>query len=253
MGLDASMTTTTLERPTGRDARPLGYSRWFYFAAALLMAGAVAYGFSFTVEDSLLRPKIARPWLLYIHAAVMSGWLVLFAVQAGLVRLRNVRLHRRLGVAGLCLGVIVPLVGVPTAIVMRRFDIEHFHDTLPFIAVPLWDMVAFSLCFGLAAVWRGRPEFHRRLMFLATAVVIDAGLGRFPFPEAWFNAGWFYGAIDLLILAAIARDLLVQRRAHPIFVLGLPLMAAGQLATWLLWRYPPQPWLSFLRGLVGVG
>jgi hypothetical protein len=246
------MTTTMLERPAGRNAGPLT-SRGFYFGTALIMAAVVVYGFSQTVQDNLIHPKIARPWLLYVHAAVMSAWLSLFVVQTGLVGLRNIKLHRRLGLAGLFLGAAVPLVGVPTAIVMRRFDIEHLHDTLPFIAVPLWDMVAFSACFGLAALWRTQPERHRRLMFLATVGLIDAGLGRFPTSDAFFNTGWFFGAIDLLILAAMTRDVVVQRRVHPVFAVGLPLIAAGQLATWWLWRHPPQPWLAFLRGIVGAG
>jgi hypothetical protein len=147
----------------------------------------------------------------------------------------------------------MPFVGVATAIVMRRFEIVHEHSSLPFIAVPLWDMMSFTPLFALGAIWRKRPEHHRRLMFLATCMLLGAGLGRFPVPDAWFDFGWFYVAIDALILAAMGRDLVVHRRIHTVFVVALPLIMAGQVATWYLWRFPPGPWLAFCRGLVGAG
>lgn len=240
-----------------RPARPpvavATAARWFFFATGLVMAAAVTYGFSLTVNDGLLRPKIARPPILWAHAALMSAWLTLFIAQTSLVRLRKVSWHRALGLLGLCVGVAIPVVGVTTAIVMRRFDIDHFHDTLPFIVVPLSDMALFAGSFGLAALWRARPEFHRRLMFLATVCVIDAGLGRFPVPDAWFNAGWFYLVIDGLVGLAIVRDLATIRRVHPVFVWGLPVLIATQLMTLWLWHHPPAPWLAFLRGIVGAG
>ncbi|MEO8926115.1 MAG: hypothetical protein ABI306_03035 [Caulobacteraceae bacterium] len=217
------------------------------------MAAIVTYGFSQTIGDNLIHPKIARPWLLYVHAALFCAWLTLYVLQSGLVRAGNVKLHRRLGLAWLCLGAAMPIVGVATAVVMRRFDIVHLHDTLPFLVIPLWDVGSFTVCFGLAAIWRKRPEFHRRLMFLATCALIGAGLGRFPVPEAWFNAGWFYFVIDAMVLVAIGRDLIVQRRVHPVFAVALPLMVVGQIVAWTLWWYPPAPWLGFLRVLVGAG
>ena len=227
--------------------------RWFYVALALLMAGMVAYGFSRTIDDGLFRPKIPRPPILYLHAAVMTSWLALFATQAGLVRARQLAWHRTLGVAGLCLGAAIPLVGVPTAIIMRRFDIDHLGDHLPIIAVPLGDMVMFTGFLSLAALWRKRPEFHRRLMFLATVSIIDAGLGRFPVPDAWFDAGWFYWVIDALILLAMARDLLLTRRIHPVFAYGLPALVLCQAVVFWLWHAPPAPWLDLMQSLVGAG
>lgn len=250
------MTATLSEsRAPKRGDAPIGpaIGRWFYLAAAIVAAGVAAYGFSQTIGDSLIHPKIARPPILYLHATVMSAWLALFVTQASLVRLGQVKLHRRLGLFGLALGVAVPLVGIPTAFVMRRFDIVHFHDTLPFIAIPLTDMLTFSVLFGLAVLWRGRPDRHRRLMFMATVALLSAGFGRFPTPDAWFMAGWFYFAMDSMVLAAMGADLLTLKRVHPVFAIGLPLVALAQLGTWLLWRHPPQPWLSALRAVVGAG
>jgi hypothetical protein len=246
-------TTTVLADPPRGAARRAGFRSSFHLVLALLMAGAVVYGFSRTIDDNLIHPRIARPLLLYVHAVVFGAWISIYVLQTALIRTGGVRLHRRLGLAWLCIGAAIPFLGVSTAIVMRRFDIIHFHRTLQFLAIPLWDMVAFTSCFVLGALWRKRPEFHRRLMFLATCTLIDAGLNRFPLPDVWSNAGWFYFAIDSLVLIAIARDLRVQHRVHPVFAIGMPLIVVGQVVTWTLWQHPPAAWIGFCRILVGVG
>jgi hypothetical protein len=211
------MTTITnaLGDPPGRTARHAGFRSSFHLVLALLMAGAVAYGFSQTIDDGLLHPRIPRPFLLYVHAAAFSAWICLYVLQTAPVRAGNIKLHRRMGLAGLCLGAAIPILGVSTAIVMRRFDVIHFHRTVNFLVVPLWDMVAFTPCFVLGALWRKRPEFHRRLMFLATCMIIDAGLARFPVPDTWFDVAWFYFAMDGLVLLAVATST-ISNSAAPI-------------------------------------
>ena len=52
----------------------------------LLITGIVVYGFSHTVDQNLFHPAVPRPFILYVHAAVFSGWLVLFVLQSSLVR-----------------------------------------------------------------------------------------------------------------------------------------------------------------------
>ena len=147
----------------------------------------------------------------------------------------------------------IPIVGVHLHV--ATLDLVHFPPNasdpasgLAFITVPLWDMAAFTPLFVLAVVLRRQPEFHRRLMYLATCTLTDAGFGRFPVPEAWFNNGWFYGAMDALVLAAIARDLIVQRRIHPptrhrtAAVDDRPVDDLGAVATHaaLVARHPPR-------------
>jgi hypothetical protein len=219
---------------------------------ALLMAGAVFYGFSRTIDENLIHPSIPRPRLLYVHAVLFTAWISLYVLQTALIRIGELRLHRRMGLAGVCIGAAIPFLGVSTAIIMRRFDVVHFHKSLTFLAVPLWDMVAYTPCFVLGALWRKRPEFHRRLMFLATCMIIDAGLARFPVPAAWFSFAWFYLAVDGVVLIAIARDLRMRHRVHPVFAIGMPLIFAGQVVTWVLWQHSPAAWIGFCHYLVGV-
>jgi hypothetical protein len=91
--------------------------------------------------------------------------------------------------------------------------------------IPLWDMIAFSVTFAAAVYWRKRPELHRRLMLVATCTLTAAAFGRFPFQIAY---NYFYGGVDLLILLGVVRDLIVNRRVHPVYLYVLPVFVVCQ-------------------------
>lgn len=202
--------------------------KYFYFFMALLIPAIVVYGFSFTVGPNLIHPAIPRPRFLDIHAAVFSGWLLLFFIQSALVRTRNVGIHRMLGWFGFAHGIAIPLVGFPIAVVMTRFDFIQLHmaNAISDMIVPFWDMVAFSAAFGLAMYWRKKPEFHRRLIFIASCCLTAAAFGRFPakiLPPVFFYAG-----VDALIILGVLRDWFVNRRVHPIYIYALLVLVLGQ-------------------------
>ena len=191
------MSTTIPARATTSSADRVPFRLTFNFVMALLMAAITIYGFSQTIGDNLIHPSIPRPRLLYVHAVVMGTWLSIYILQTGLVATWNVKLHQQLGPIWIAVGAALPIIGVATGIVMRRFDIIQYHESASFIAVILWDMVAFSTLLLLAVLWRKRPEFHRRLLFIATGGLMDAALGRFDYV---FNHNLFYPILDCLIL-----------------------------------------------------
>ena len=64
----------------------------------------------------MLHAPSPRPAIVYLHAIVFSAFVALFVVQSVLIRARNVRWHRRLGVLGVALGAAMPVLGLATAI-----------------------------------------------------------------------------------------------------------------------------------------
>src|ERR1700761_2230332 len=92
------------------------WDRYFYFGMSLLIAAVVVGGFSRTVGPKIIHPKALPPAILYAHALVFYGWLAFFILQSALVRTHNVRLHRTLGWFGVALGVMMPVLGIRTAI-----------------------------------------------------------------------------------------------------------------------------------------
>ena len=195
---------------------------------SLLIPAVVVYGFSFTVGARLIHPATPQPPILYVHAAIFSGWLLFFILQSALVRTHNVRWHRRIGWFGAALGVLILVVGVSTAVAMGRFNTLQMHatDAESFLMIPLLDMVCFSSTFALAIYWRKKPEFHRRLMFVATCALTAASFGRFP--QWLLPHDVFYAGVDILILLGVLRDVIVNRRVHPIYLYVLPAFIVSQ-------------------------
>lgn len=226
--------TNEIARSARAQSRANLLENYFYFFMAVLIGAVVVYGFSQTVEGKLFHPPEARPFLLYVHAAVFFGWVVFFILQSVLVRIRNVSWHRRLGWFGVGLGIAMFILGVSTAITMARFDKFSLHVAHPErgLLISLYDITAFAIPFSLGIYWRRRPEFHRRLQLLSCSALTAAAFGRFvPFfltsggrhsPALLAFASWttLYAGVDILILCGMARDLVFLRRIHPVYLYG---------------------------------
>jgi hypothetical protein len=201
---------------------------YFYFLMSLLIAAVVVYGFSQQLDTRFLHPPHPKPFLLSIHASIFSAWVVFYIVQSSLVRTGNVRTHRKVGWFGVALGIAIPIIGTITAVTMRRFDLldPELARRAPLLRTALLDLTSFTIPFALAIYWRSKPEFHRRLMLMASCALTAAAFVRFP--AAFHPWPWYYLGVDLLVLLGVLRDLAVNRRVHPVYVVGLPALILAQ-------------------------
>ena len=195
--------------------------RRFYTGMALAIALTVFAGFAPTYY--------LRPWfqstplggLVHLHGLVFTGWVLLFLVQSTLIAAGRTALHRRLGVAGAVLAVLLVVVGTMTAIAgASRAAGPPGVPPLVFLAVPFFDMVVFT---GLAAVglWhRRRADIHKRLMTLATIALLGAPIARLPFGARMIGLPGVFALADLFLVACIAYDLTTLRRVHPATIWG---------------------------------
>jgi hypothetical protein len=215
------------------------FDRFFYLGLACVFALVVAWGFGPTLGPKLIHPDLPVPRLLLLHAVLFTAFVMLLIVQAALIVSRRVAWHRRLGLAGSVLGVLIAIVGTLTALAMSRLHISRgIPHVEQFLVAPLFDMLAFSVTFGLAIYWRRRPELHRRLIWMASCVLSVAAFSRLP---NWLipYQGWYAG-VDVLILGAATRDWLVMRRVYAVYRYGFPALLLGQVATlWLIRTGPP--------------
>jgi len=224
-------------------------SRYFYFCMSLVVAGLVVWGFSRTVDTHLFHATPPRPFLLWMHATAFSTWVVFFIAQSALVRVRRVSVHRFLGWFGAGLAVTMVLLGLRVAVVMARFDISVLHQAgiEPFLSVPFYDMATFGVCMALAIYWRKRPEYHRRLVFIASITLLDAAVGRFDFI---FDHNLFYPCLDLLIMLGVVRDWFVDGRVHQVYRYALPAMILAQALTVYAWRVNPAWWQGITHSIL---
>ncbi len=225
-------------------------SRYFYFCMSLVMAALVIWGFSRTVDNALFHANPPRPRLLWIHGAAFSTWVVFFILQSALVRVRKVSVHRLLGWFGTALAAAMVVLGFTIAVVMARFDtvVLHQKGADAFLSIPFLDMIVFGACVGMAIYWRKRPEFHRRLVFIASCQLMDAAIGRFDF---WFNHSLFYVGLDFLIVLGMLRDWKVDGRVHKIYLYVLPPMMVLQGVAVYAWRVNPLWWQRITHAILG--
>jgi len=224
-------------------------SRYFYFCMSLVFAGLVVWGFSKTVDANLFHAKPPRPLLLWMHGTAFSTWIAFFIAQSALVRVHKVSVHRTIGWFGAGLASVMVVLGCTIAVIMTRFDatVLHQKDVESFLSIPFWDMIVFGTCMALAIYWRKKPEYHRRLVFIATCELMDAAIGRFDF---WFNHNLFYPGLDLLIVAGMIRDLIVDGRVSKVYLYVLPPLIFGQILTVYMWRANPAWWQGITKAIL---
>lgn len=224
--------------------------RSFHLGLMATITFLVLYGFSHTVGADIFHPSEAPPLILYIHAAVFTGWLFLLLVQTALIASRNVRLHRKLGLAGLAFGLLMIGLGIATTIIMGRIHVLHEGpvDGAMFVYRPFEDILFFAIAFGLAIHWRKRPDLHRRLIVLAAVAVTPPGISRIPMIH---SLGMVYLIADALIMVAMMHDLVTTRRIHKVYRWGLAAAMAGQTALLLILSHKPAMFVDFARFITG--
>jgi hypothetical protein len=201
-------------------------ARLAYFAVALLIAGIVAWGFWETYYSRALA-RIDLPAIVHVHAAVFTVWVLVLLAQAAVVVAGNVRLHRRLGIAGMLYGALVFAVGLLVSIGAPALRVRSGSYSLDvggvIVLYNLIDMLLFGAFLGCAFAYRNRTELHKRWIIAATAALCGAALGRVvrnDTPEyllLWLSP----------LLAMIAVDLVTRRRLHWIPVVSAALLVVA--------------------------
>jgi hypothetical protein len=101
------------------------FDRRLCLGASLVFAALVFWTFARTFY---LKPFFGTPplsALLHIHGAVMTGWVVLLAVQTGLIAAHRVRWHRRLGVFGAGWAALVVVFGSITTLYAAAREVRN--------------------------------------------------------------------------------------------------------------------------------
>ena len=190
--------------------------------------------------------------LLHLHGFVFTSWLVLFVTQTTLVAAHRTDIHRRLGVAGGVIAVLMVLLGVTTALIRANQGATPLPGVSPlsFLVVPLGDMFVFAILVGAGFYYRRRPDVHKRLMLLATVSILAAAIARLPFAIMQAGPPAFFGLTDVFVVVCVLYDLITLRRIHrATAVAGLFIVASQPLRLMLGGTHA---WLSFAAWLVNL-
>jgi hypothetical protein len=212
-------------------------------AIAVLITVFLGFSHSYFLKAYYGTPELSL--LVHIHGLVFTSWVLLFLAQTSLVATGHTDRHRKLGVAGAVLAALLLIVGTATAILRVKGGRPSPIPGVPplsFLAVPLFDMVAFAMLIGAGLVLRNRPETHKRLMTLATIALTSAPIARLSFVRPGGPPA-FFGLTDLFIVAMLVYDFATRGKAHPATIWGGLVIVASQPLRLMISGTPA--WLAF--------
>jgi uncharacterized membrane protein YozB (DUF420 family) len=196
--------------------------RWFFTGMAVAAALTVFVGFARTYYLREVFDAPPLPTLVHIHGVVSTCWILLFLTQTSLIAGRRTDIHRRVGVGGAVLAVIVTLVGYLTAIEGARRGVTPPGGPPPlaFLSVPLGTILAFAILAAAGISQRRRSETHKRLMLLATIAVLTPALARIGRLIGTDGPPVAIGGTCAFVLVCMLYDRVAHGRVHPAFLWG---------------------------------
>lgn len=235
---------TAPARSTGRRRTPLFYSG---MAVAVLITVFAGFAPTYYLRSYFGTPPLIP--LLHLHGLVFTAWLVLFLAQTLLVAARRTNVHRRLGIAGAVVAVLMLAVGTFTAIIRAKLSAPpDGASPLIFLTIPLGDMLVFAILVGAGFYFRRRTDVHKRLMLLATISILPAATARLPFAFIQQTGPLaFFGLADLFIVPCLIYDLITRGRPHRATVWGGLILVASHPLRLLVGN--THAWLTFATWL----
>lgn len=232
-----------------RDAAEAGRRRvhQFFLGVTLVLIAMVVAGFWPTYFGPLATGRIAtRPWIIHLHGAVFTGWMALLLLQVGLAASGRVRLHRRVGRAGIAYGALVLLLGTVVTFAAPVLHVRAGEWTTEaaasFLLLPLVDMILFAGFFGAAVAYRQKPEIHKRLILAATVALAFAAVARMNLHPIPFFLLWLAP-----MAAAMTFDVMSHGRVHVVNAVTTAIMAVAFLRIFLM---ESQGWLAIGHALL---
>ncbi|MEO8011839.1 MAG: hypothetical protein ABI650_09370 [Dokdonella sp.] len=216
-------------------------SAYFSIVSALVLVLSVA-AFSDNLFTNVAQPSNSDPKFV-IHGLFGLAWSVLLVVQANLVRLRNVKLHRKLGIATFVVAIGVTLSTLYIFVVVWK----GWEQMAIQVRANRLFLVGFATCLVLAWRWRAHSDWHKRLIFIGTFFMLGPVLSRAydPVVVSWMEPLFpaltarigevghitsFCGVWIGFFVSLAHHDWLSLRRIHPATMAGF----AWFVLTWLV-------------------
>jgi hypothetical protein len=228
----------------------------FYLGFGLMGLGVVALGFGVTYAAPMVRRSFQAPWFVHFHGATALCWVLLLILQANLARGSGTQLHRRLGRIALPLALAVWASGLATAAWAARRDLPELGTAATSsLAGTATGLSIFVLLVIAAVALRSRPDWHKRLVMLATIQLLWPAFFRLrhwlpavPDPEIWFALVLAYSPIAV----AAVRDLRRFGKIHPVWLYIGPALVVEQSVEFVLFdRGPMRSFGQWLFGVLG--
>lgn len=217
----------------------------YFSTISVLLLSLSIIAFSDNLFTDFGQPSNSDPKFI-VHGLFGLAWYVLLTAQANLVRVRNIRLHRKLGIATFITGICVTLSTLYIFIVVWKGWSNMGEEAR---ANRLF-LPGYAACLLLAWLQRGQSDWHKRLIFTGTFFMLGPVLARAydPMIVSWmeplfpaFTAQvdelgflvFFFGVWILFFVSLALYDWKTLRHIHPVTAVGF----AWFVLTWLISAY----------------
>jgi hypothetical protein len=248
------MAMATVEAPrAGVNA-----ARYFYVGISGFIAACTFIAFTRTYWAPMADGRLEMHAAFHVHAALFFVWTLYFLSQTIVAAQGRTLLHRELGMLGVALAGAMVFSGVLATIVNLSLSLGTPRERviLGTSILALTAMIIFTVFMTAAVANIRRPEWHKRLMVLATFALMQAVVARYilmiPDLTQPHRALISAGITDLMLLAVILADARIKGRIHPVYLAGGAFLLFVQIARSPVTHTPfwrdTAHWLASLAG-----
>ncbi|MDT8398883.1 MAG: hypothetical protein RQ899_09755 [Pseudomonadales bacterium] len=249
------MTATSATASTLQPERTRSLRLSFFFWMTLLMAGFVFTGFGMTYWLPLARGSFPpAPPVVHLHGLVFSCWMILLVVQAWLVKVRNITLHRSLGTFGIALATAVIFMGALITLLSGAANRDtpgpNYYDGT---YLGIMAVLGFGVLFTLAIRTVRTPAVHKRMMLFALLPLLPPGIHRVymvPLGLSTFPLLPMYLTLDAMAVAILVHEWRQNGRIGLYSIIGAGWIVLQQALHYPLTHSPA--FADFLYVLTGM-
>jgi uncharacterized membrane protein YozB (DUF420 family) len=202
-----------------------------YLPASFLIIFIALIGFWRTYFGLIFVSKVQAALLIHLHVVLQIGWLGLFALQAALAANGRIAMHKKVGPWLFIFAVI--LIVVSLFLTFQTFGAALVQDGMLTaqrkVFSRLRNIIFFTLFLASGWIWRHKPETHKRLMLIATNMLLVPAVGRIVFFGRPFTEWELLIVWPLPIYIAIIYDFITKRIIHPVYLIGFLAMLVMRL------------------------
>jgi hypothetical protein len=246
--------------------------RWIYVGMAAWFIAIVLTGF---IPDSMMKVELVRtgqrppfPIAMHVHAVLMGSFLLLLLAQTWLMATGRRDFHMQLGLVSYALApalviagfVLAPTMYHPTWDALQAAPPEarekylkalSFSENIKLVQLYIGVLFSLFLVIGLRAR-RREAGLHKRMMILATAIPLPAGIDRIH----WIPSSLPESALTPFLYTIVAVspmfawDVIRNGRVHKAYWIWLAAFLPVGVVVNLLWDTPW--WHSTARAMMGL-
>ncbi len=273
----ATIAASIATRTPGDDAlsgtpRAHAVDRWIFVFMAAWFIAIVLAGF---IPDSIMKVGMVRagarppfPLALHMHAVVMGAFLLLLLTQTLLMATGHKARHMQIGILGMVLAALLVVIGfivaptmyhqtwnglqtAPPAAQAALSQVLSFQENILLVQTRIGILFPLFLVIGLRA--RVSDDgLHKRMMFLATAMALPAGIDRISWLPTTMPASPL--TADLYTVLALspmlAWDVLRNHRVHVAYWIWAAVVLPTSVFVNAVWDTPW--WHATAKHIMGV-